>query len=122
MFQIQYGMLLACFKEVSSQFSYTMIQKFEEVSVGGIQICNELSCPLMQTTDRFEVVFSTKILGSISMIHECVRSCRIEQSRKTIVEREERIVSGSQCVNHDKNAEYFALNIYSMSYYAVHNL
>ncbi len=115
-------MLLACFKDVQSQVSYTMLQKFEMLSAGGSQTFNEMECPLMQITDRYEVTYSTRILGSLSIIHECGRSCRMEENQTRIVEREERVLTGTYYINHDQNSEVFSLNIYSMSYHSVQHL
>ena len=110
---------MACIKEVQSQLSYAVLQKFEYVSAGGINICNELDCPLVQPTDRFDVKFSTQVLGSISIVHECGISCKVEQNLKTIVEREESVISGAHCVKHDKKNDLYALNIYCINYYPV---
>lgn len=119
--QILYGLLLACFKEAQSQVSYTLLQKFETIS-SGIQTFNEMECPLLELTDRYEVTYSTEILGSVSIIHDCGRSCRMEESRRMTVEREELLVRGTLCMNHDINCKLFALNIYSMSYHSVQHL
>ena len=75
--QIEYGQLLACVKMVATHESYCIVNKLLPVLSGTSDspILNEMECPLVTMSSRYEVLESRKILGPISMVHQCDDSC-----------------------------------------------
>lgn len=115
-------MLLASVKHTKNHTSYCVLQKFEKVCAGGILVVNEMDCPLLQATYRFEVIPSINIMGSISVLHECTSSCTIKQLDTTMIERERVTIEGRRTLCHDKTNEYYSINIYCINYYSVQSL
>ena len=88
------------------------------IEAGGIPIVNECDCPYIEEIEKFEVVPSTYILGSVSLIHACDRSCTYTYNQKTKIEREEVAVKHFRTIKHDfTNSTYF-INLYCMNYHS----
>ena len=100
----------ACVKHTKDHTSYCVLQKFCKVSAGGVPIVNEMDCPLLQATDRFYVVPSVNVIGSITIIHECSNSCGVQQSRKALVERETITILGGTTFKHDVMSKFYSVN------------
>ena len=108
----------ACVKHTKDHTSYCVLQKFCKVSAGGVPIVNEMDCPLLQATDRFYVVPSVNVIGSISIIHECSNSCGVQQSRKALVERETITILGGTTFKHDVMNKFYSVNTYCINFYS----
>ena len=91
---------------------------FAPIEPGGIPLINELDCPYIEQSDRYEVVPSTFILGSVSLIHTCGSSCTFTYNQKTTIEREEVAVKHFRTVKHDYSNNIYFINLYCMNYYS----
>ena len=96
-----------------------MVQKFEEVLIGGVALMNEMECPYLLAMHRFEVVPSDNILGSISILHECSSSCKMFPTRTAVIERETVTVSAAEHLEHDTTNDMYFINTYSINYHHV---
>jgi len=67
--------------------SYCIIQMFEEVIAGGVPVTNEMDCPYVMPTYRYEVIPSSNIVSAISLVHECSTSCEMQPAKRTKIER-----------------------------------
>lgn len=111
--------MLACVKHAKNHTSYCVLQKFEQVFAGGVHIVNEMDCPLLQATDRFDVVPSVDVMGSVSIIHECNNSCSVQQSRTARIERETVTILGGESFRHDLTNKFYSVNTYCINYYSI---
>ena len=73
---MEFGQLVqSCVKALKIQHMYCVVAKIDMVVAGGLPVLNDLDCPIVMTTKRYEVIPSVHILGSISLIHQCESSC-----------------------------------------------
>ncbi len=116
--QVGFGMLTSCVKVTATQKSYIIINIFECIQAGGIPITNEVDCPLLEKTGKFEVVSPVYILGSISVIHACDSSCTFTFNQQTTIEREEVAVKYFRTVKHNYNNSMYFINLYCTNHYS----
>ena len=76
------GRLVSCVEEISTKQSFCIIKKMDLCTAGNIPIMNELDCPLIEESHRYEVIPSVSVLHSISILHECGTSCTLQTSLK----------------------------------------
>ena len=86
---------------------------------GEVSVVNDMDCPYILSTHCFEVVPSANILGSISLIHECMSSCSVVPIRTASIEREQVLISGVKSVRHDLTNDLYILNLYCMNYHHI---
>ena len=86
----------------------------EVCTVGSAIIYNELDCPLLELSHRCEVIASTCILGSVSVVHECGSSCTIKTAARACIERELVTITSRKILEHDKQNSFYCFNIYCM--------
>lgn len=99
-----------------------MVQRFESLFAGGSVITNDMECPLIMPTHRFEVIESRKIIAPISMIHECSTSCRIQSCTTITIERRTVTDPDAVLLHHDRSNDLYSINIYSVNYYKTINI
>ena len=116
--QMDCAFMSACVKHNKTNTSYCVLQKVDKLLVGGVPVLNEMDCPLVQATQRFRVVPSTAVMGSISLIHECNTSCRVQPQRIAMIERERTAVTGGKTFAHDRKNTFYSINTYCINYYS----
>ena len=97
--------------------SYCIVNTFDTIDVGGHQLINEFDCPLLELTEKFEVVPSVDVLKSVSVIHACSGTCISTPKKRTLLEREEVEVKTLKTIKHDYTNNMFFLNLYCINYY-----
>ena len=112
-------MLSACVQHTFTNTSYCVIQKFQEVLAGGSPILNEMECPYMLATHNFEVVPSCHIHKSISLIHECSDTCKLQEATTTLIERKKVSITGTKILQHDATNDMYFLNVYCVNNYHI---
>ena len=106
-FKIAYGLLSSCQTIKSSGGEFCIVQRFESLLAGGSAVTNDMECPLIMPTHRFEIIESRKIIAPISMVHECSTSCRFQACTTRTIERQ--TVTDSS--THDKSNNLYSINI-----------
>ena len=114
-YKVKIGKLASCVKENSTGESFCVVNLMEYFLLGGTPITNEMDCPLVENTHRFEVVSSVCIIRSISILHACGSSCTFVHNQKTTIEREEVTVKNFRTIKHDQNNNMYFINIYCMA-------
>ena len=75
-----YGKLLLCMQ--SGQNKLYLVCPFEPVlAADGQPVNNEYECPLLLLEDKVIVVLVDSVLFSVSIVHECGRTCVFSQDR-----------------------------------------
>lgn len=114
--EIEIGRLSSCMKHV--QDGYCIVQKMNRIVSGNNAVMNDMECPLLDESHRFELIPSAGVLGPVSVIHECGSSCRLITQSQSKIEREAVITDYKQ-YKHDFTNTLYSINIYSMSYYSI---
>ena len=79
-------------------------------------IKNELECPLLQQSKMFVMLESEAIQNTVSLVHQCSRTCRFQKKAvHRTIEREDVQVSSLFVYSHDWSNNLFCLNIYKMA-------
>jgi len=99
--------------------SYCIVNRLERVLAGGVQILNDQECPLMMITQRFQVMPSCHILGSVSMIHQCGNSCFEVKYFETRIEREAINTTSINSIKHDNSNTFYCINLYCINYHTI---
>ena len=79
---------------------------------------NEMECPLIEESYRFELLPSTRVLGPVSVVHECNSSCSTVTCSQATMERET-VDTNYKKYKHDYTNKFYSINIYSMSSYSI---
>lgn len=116
MAKVKIGKLVACIKDINTNESFCTLQKMEKIELTEEPILNELDCPLIEETHRFEVTPSESIKGTISLVHQCGISCSVTDRTTITVEREKATIS-TYSVQHDWHNKMYCINIYSCTLY-----
>ena len=107
-----YGELLLCMQ--SGQNKLCLVRPFEQVlAADGQPVNNEYECPLLLLEDKVTVVPVDSVLSSLSIVHECGRTCVYSQHSQRRVERETVDSDRIQYV-HDLCNNLYSLNVYCM--------
>ena len=99
---------------------HCVVKKLLPVLAGTSPVYNDLDCPLVTTSTRYDVIHSRMVLGPISIVHQCDDSCHsISDSFETKIEREKVVSKKIKGVKHDKNNTLYCINIYCIHYHSV---
>ena len=107
--QDNFGILAACFREPKESKSFCLVHMLEPIDSFGILILNEFDCPLLTLIPQFKCISSDCIIQSISVIHQCLSSCKF-----TNIPERHQIDQDMLCYVHDYDANIYALNVYCM--------
>ena len=110
------GILESCVKEENTSGSFCIVGRLEICKLGNDIINNEFNCPLLELSHRCDVIESSCILDTVSIIHECGPSCRVQSPARMCVEREKVTVTTVKRVDHDNKNTFYCFNVY-----CVHN-
>ena len=102
-------------KVITTNDSYIIVNTMECLKLGDLPIINHIDCPLIEQTERYELLPSTNIHGPISIVHACGNSCVISNNEVNI-EREAVVVTSFK-TKHDFKNTLYVINIYCMNNY-----
>ena len=111
--QTDIALLAACFSGPDNK-SFCVVQLFEHLDSFGDQICNEYDCPLLTLTILFRCVPSTAISHSVSVVHECSRTCVFKHTDTTTIMERTHVQARKLKFVHDLSNNMYAFNVYCM--------
>ena len=112
--QVDYGILAACVKVDGQDCSCGIVQLFEPMDSFGTQLSNYYDCPLLSLSCLFQCVFSTSIMQSVSIMHECTTTCVVKQVNRAVQVERHSILSRMNVYVHGVCHNLYSLNIYCM--------
>ena len=95
-----------------------LFKKMDRILSGANAVVNDMECPLLDKSHRFEVIPSIGVLGPVSVIHECGSSCQMSTQSDTKIEREV-VTTHYKQYKHDFTNTLYSINMYSMSSYSI---
>ena len=105
---------------VKIQHMYCVVAKIDKVVAGGFPVLNNLDCPIVMTTKRYEVIPSVHILGPISLVHQHESSCNvISNDFHTNIERECVNTPRVKGIKHDSLNILYYINVYCIDHHSV---
>ena len=113
--QRMYAELLLCMQSGSNKLC--LICPFQHVTAAdGQPVNNEFDCPLLLRENRVVVIPVKSVLFSVSVLHECCRTCvfSVQRSQRRI--EREIVDSDSLQYVHDLSNNLYSLNVYCMSH------
>lgn len=111
------GLLLACFHDVKSNHSYSIVQVLQSIDCFGEYIHDEFDCPLLSLTDLLYCIPSKSITHSVSVVHNCTSSCTFLSSSSTKTVEHELIATTQLVYHHDPANKMFCFNVYCMGHH-----
>ena len=87
-----------------------------KLTLNGKEKINKQQCPLMNFSNHLVSVPSDHVLSSISVVHECSRTCQLLRKTKTYQIERENIELDTLVLKHDTKT-LFALNVYCLNSY-----
>ena len=99
--QVDYGVLAACFEVHGQDYSCSIVQLFEPMDSFGTPLSNDYDCPLLSLSSLFRCVFSTFIMQSVSIMHECTPTCVVKQVNSAMQVERHSIISPKYVFVHD---------------------
>ena len=82
----------------------------------GENIVDEFECPLLSMTETIYCVQSVHISHSVSVIHQCTRTCKFTTRLASKTIEHEKISSSELCYQHDKKNRMYSLNVYCLNH------
>ena len=107
--QVKYGQLDHCFATSSGE-KVALMRLFREQQ----DEVSELDCPLLQLTDIYDTVKTSRILASASIVHQCSGSCKYSRDSVGRTIEREKVEQDSLIFVHDITNTNYSLNIYCM--------
>ena len=95
--QVDYG---ACFEVHGQDYSCSIVRT---------PLSNDYDCPLLSLSSLFRCVFSTSIMQSVSIMHECTPTCVVKQVNSAMQVERHSIISPKYLFVHD-----FCVFVYCM--------
>lgn len=106
---------MACIRVSEGAGEYCIVQFFHQMELNGEPILDDRDCPIVLLSDTLMCVRSHRILGPVSLVHECNNKCVLQKSRKrTHIEREQHEMTSLSVIHDYKRNNMFAVNIYCM--------
>ena len=118
----KYGELVGCFKSELPDYkesSFCIIRRLELMELLGESITNSLECPLLTSTTTLQVLPTSFITCSASILHECGPSCNFTTTIQTVPREREHLEVSQLTYVHDYTITTFCLNVYAMSWLPV---
>lgn len=113
--QVALGVLLACVRVTSSNTEICIIRKLQPLTTpSGDPKVNNFDCPLLHMTAQLYGVSPSTIIKSVSVVHECADSCKIDEGSYAQCELERETISRRNIMlfKHDFSNDLFCYNIF----------
>ena len=93
-----------------------IIRELAEVHAIEEQVFNDTECPLLTLTNSlYNIIPTSHIVSSVSIMHECNPSCTFENAYTSIPRERETLHTSKLIYTHDYSNKLFCLNVYAMS-------
>ena len=123
----KYGELVGCFKSECElpdykESSFCIIRKLELMELLDESITNSWDCPLLTSTTTLQVLPTSFITCSASIIHECGQSCNFTTTIQTVSREREHLDMSQLTYVHDYSITTFCMCTQCPDYQSVHSL